>query len=43
MPAIIHMQLNFRRPSQQLDLLSRSELGEALGLISRMLRVDELD
>jgi len=32
-----------RRTSQQLDLLSRTEFGEALSLIGRMLREDELD
>ena len=35
--------LSHRRTSSRLDLLSRADLEEALSLISRMLRVDELD
>jgi hypothetical protein len=35
--------LSHRRTSLQLDLLSRADLGEALSLISRMIRVDEID
>ena len=35
--------LNHRRTSSHPDLLSRADLEEALSLISRMLRVDELD